>query len=125
MLFGGGDHIGVFDRATGLNNGADSCCCGQRDRIWKRKEGIGCEHATASSLAGFLQRDPDRINAAHLSRADSVEAAISRNGDCIGFDVSHNGPAEQQLIEQLLVGWITGDQLPFFGSGWKVVAGLG
>ena len=81
VLVGGGDHFRIADRAAGLD---DRRRARRRERIEtvaereervRRRDGSDERHLRRS---GFHHRDVDRIDAAHLARADCERAPRRR-----------------------------------------------
>jgi len=78
-------------RDAGCGRGADSLC--------EREVGITCEHRTACSIAGALQRNLNCNATVDLSRANTERCGVARENDRVGADMSNNSPGEEQISE--------------------------
>src|SRR5262245_60060153 len=76
VLVGGGGDLFILDAAAGLNNGGDARGSGAVDRVGEREKGVGRQDRALRAVAGFLDGDLDRIDAAHLARAAADERLV-------------------------------------------------
>ena len=60
-------------------------------------------------LVRLVDREPDGVDAAHLTRPDPESLSALRDHDRVGGDVTHDGPGEEQLFPAFLVEVAAGD----------------
>src|SRR5262249_17412511 len=86
----------------GLDDGRDAGASGLIDIITEGEERIGSEHAPLASLARFTHHQVNRIDAAHLPRADADDHAGFAQHDGVALDVLAHQPRETQIAHFLL-----------------------
>ena len=79
----------------------------ERDRraVGEREERVAREHRAGrvvAELAGLLERDPHRVDAAHLAGADADRLQALREHDRVRAHVLADAPGEQQVAPLLL-----------------------
>ncbi len=91
---GSRDDIRIVNGAAGLDYGGGAVFCGFFYAIGERKERIGTDHGSSQREHGFHGGDFDRIDPAHLPRADADGLSGARKYNGIGFDVLRDFPGE-------------------------------
>src|SRR3954454_7110957 len=99
------DHLGVPLRAAGLDDPGDPARQRQLGPVGKGEEGVGGEHRPLQVVAEvprLLERDPHRVHATLLSRADAEGLEILRDDDRVRPDVLADPPREEQVAPLFL-----------------------
>src|SRR6185437_4891713 len=99
-------------RAAGLDDPRHSGVeCGLR-AVGKGKERIGGEHGSldvVTVLAGLVERDSHRVDAARLAPADADGRQVLDEDDRVRADVLADAPGEDEIAPAGLVGLAAGD----------------
>src|SRR5436190_1651639 len=106
-LVHGIDHFRVASRAARLHERADSGVEREPRPVGEGEEGIRGERRPAQIVAvgrSLLDRDPDRVDAAHLSRAHADRSQILDEHDRVRRDVLADTPGEHEVAPLALIG---------------------
>ena len=79
--------------------------------VGEREVGVGRHHRAGDLGASLLDREPDRVDAAHLAGADADRGEVAREHDRVRADVLADLPGEQQLAPLGLGRAALGDDL--------------
>ena len=83
---------------------ASSASCGPSANGKNASEASEAPVERVAVLARLLDRDPDRVDAAHLPRADPDRLQVLREHDRVRGDVLADPPGEEQVAPLRLVG---------------------
>ena len=106
MFVGGGDDVFVADGAAGLDDGGDAGLSGHIHVVCEGEEGVGCQDGAFGIQTGFLglpAGNARRIDAAHLTGADTDGGAVFHQHDGVRFDVLGDGDFFVTVLRSSLV----------------------
>src|SRR5438874_6900152 len=95
-----GDDLGIPLRSAGLDDRRDAGVEGELDPVRKREERVGGEGGAVDAvpvLAGLPERDPNRVDAAHLAGADPERLQPAGDHDRVRRDVLADPPGEEEV----------------------------
>ena len=98
MLFGGGDHLVVADRASGLDDRGHARLRSPVHAVTERKERVGCEARPLRPIACLTYGDVDGIDPVHLSRPDGDRGQVRGKDDCVRLHPRGHLPREDQVL---------------------------
>ena len=104
------DHLGVAFRAAGLDHRGGAGLDRQLGAVGEGEEGVGGDGGAgqqgvgllAAGVAALLDREADRVDAAHLAGADAERGAVLGDHDRVGADAADDGPGEEHVVPLLL-----------------------
>ena len=105
VLIGGGNHLFVANRTTGLNDAAHANGSSGINTVAEREEGVGRHSRTfhfQTFITGFNPGDFGGVNAAHLACAYPDGHILFGVHNGVGFNEFRNDPAEQRIAQLLL-----------------------
>ena len=96
----GGDHLVVALRAARLDERRHARVERELRAVGEREERVAREHRAGrlvAELLRLLDRDPHRVDAAHLAGADADRLAVLREHDRVRADVLADRPREEDV----------------------------
>src|SRR2546429_6770829 len=99
------DHFLVALGAAGLDEGRNPGTEGQLRAVGEREERIGGENRVREPmavLAGLLERDPHRVDTAHLARADPERLQVAGKHNRVRGHVFADAPGKEEVAPERL-----------------------
>src|SRR5829696_3183088 len=99
------DHLAVALRAAGLDQRRDARVERELRAVGEREERVRREHRAVEIVgvvARLREREPDRVDAAHLARADPDRPQVLREHDRVRAHVLAHPPREEQVAPVVL-----------------------
>src|SRR5262245_32057633 len=97
VLVAGRDGLVVTSRSPGLNDGGDAGSRGHVRAVAKGEECVRGQDRAPGTRAGFLDRDPYRVQPAHLTRSNAEKLPVPGHDDRIRLYHRADPPGKGQV----------------------------
>ena len=105
VLVCSGNHVGIANRSTGLNDRGNAGFRRLVDAVSERKERVRSENCSSGFVSGetrFVNGKKRCIDTRHLSRTDADRRTITREDNRVRFNGSHCTPREHEILSLVI-----------------------